>query len=140
MSGRTHDALRLRARRPPLPLPNGSDWQYEIRYTGRTLNTRRRRWQHIRNAQLRRGNAELGRWIRGLLRLGLRPEIHCLRACPSRYAAEVEESALIRQMRQTGYHLLNRQHNTAPRCRRWPRGRRLPKGRRLPRGRKLRAA
>ncbi len=126
---------------PRFPRPeDGSDADYEIRYAERTKNLRRRLWQHIRNAQLRRGNSDLGAWIRELEREGLRPRIELVTPCPTLHAAQIQEAAVIGQLRRMGYHLLNKQHNTTPAYSRWPRARRLPRGRRLPKGRRLRAA
>ena len=123
---------------PRFPRPeDGSDADYEIRYVGRTKNLRRRLWQHIPGAALRRGNSDLGAWIRELGRLGLRPRIELAVPCPTRYAAQVQEAAVIGQLRRMGYRLCNRQHNTAPPSRRWPNARRLPRGRRLTTGRRL---
>ena len=132
---------------PRFPRPeDGSDEDYEIRYVGRTRRLCRRLSQHIRNARLHRGNEELGAWIRELLALGQRPRIELVTPCATLHAAQVQEAAVIGQLRRIGYRLLNKQHNTDPAYRRLPTtrrlksGRRLPKGRRLPRGRRLRAA
>ena len=121
---------------PRFPLPDDTDWQFEYRYVGLTTNIRRRRWQHLRAARLRLGNPVLGAWIRGLLKEGLRPDIYAVRVRPTRYGAEVEEAALIRSLRQTGYYVLNVQHNRTEHRRRWPKGRRLPK-RKFPQGKRL---
>ena len=126
---------------PRFPRPeDGSDADYEIRYVGRTKNLRRRLRQHLRNAQLRRGNAGLGAWIRELEREGLRPRIDLVAPCATEEEAKRAEVSVIRQLRKSDYHLCNRQHNTTPTYSRWPNARRLPKGRKLQRGRRLRAA
>ena len=122
---------------PRFPRPDGSDADYEIRYVGRTRRLRRRLYQHLRNARLRRGNDELGAWIRELGREGLRPRIALVTPCATLHDAQDQEAAVIGQLRRMGYRLLNKQHNTTPKRSRWPKGRLLPSGRRLPRGRQL---
>jgi len=123
---------------PRFPRPeDGSDEDYEIRYVGRTRRLRRRLYQHLRNARLRRGNDELGAWIRELGRGGERPRIALVTPCATLHAAQDQEAAVIGQLRRMGYRLCNRQHNTTPTYSRWPRARRLPRGRRLPKGRRL---
>ncbi len=122
---------------PRFPRADGSDADYEIRYVGRTKSLRRRLSQHLRNARLGRGNAELGAWIRELEREGLRPRIDLVAPCATEKEAKRTEVSVIRQLRKSGYHLCNRQHNTTPTYSRWPRARRLPRGRKLPIGRRL---
>ena len=105
------------------------DPEEAVRYVGISNNTARRYREHCSG---RRSTKPVRTWIRALKKRGLRPVMKVFHFEGTLEAMRRQEAAVIKQLRRQGADLLNCQHNTAPKHRRWPaKARRLRRGKRL---------